>query len=460
MFFICGVALRIVAVRGDLWLDEIWSLQTAAALTAPWQILTSVHSDNSHVLNTAWMFTLGPAAAAWAYRLPALIFALLSLIYFARLARSVAPRAELCALALFSFSYLPILYGTEARGYSAALFFALCAVDCAVNSVSRVSLKRVLVFSLSCILGLLAHLSFINVLIGVGLWYAALMLRRQTTLRDALKVFLLPVVFVAALYWNYVRELEPVQGPLRGYLEVILETLAMLLGSAPFSPSNPRANVLVLFFSISALCLLLFGLRSLKADARRIDLLLFLVIFVSPPLTLFIFEPRTIFPRYFFLGFSFTLIPLASLISERLAKHGGSRRFACVVVGVFLVFNLLCFYRLAANGRNPFAKAASFMEMANGQRPIQIAASHPFRMDKLLFELQRAHPELGSEFRRVSLSEQFDFYVLQSQDVALDPALRLELEPGGELLLSSYFLSAPLSGTDLYIYTPVDAALR
>ncbi|HEY1302347.1 MAG TPA: hypothetical protein VGF24_02280, partial [Vicinamibacterales bacterium] len=51
-----AIGLRVIAARGDLWLDELWSLSFARQLDSPLQIWTSIHHDNNHPLNTLYLF--------------------------------------------------------------------------------------------------------------------------------------------------------------------------------------------------------------------------------------------------------------------------------------------------------------------------------------------------------------------------------------------------------------------
>src|SRR5215813_11426405 len=68
-----GAAVRLAATRGDLWLDEIWTLTLLEPLRSPLAIVTEVHHDNNHILNSLFMWFLRPLGSDWAYRLPAWI---------------------------------------------------------------------------------------------------------------------------------------------------------------------------------------------------------------------------------------------------------------------------------------------------------------------------------------------------------------------------------------------------
>src|SRR5512135_3181929 len=54
-----GAVLRALAARGDLWLDEIWSIEWARKAGSFLGVFTNVHVDNNHYLNTLFLRALG-----------------------------------------------------------------------------------------------------------------------------------------------------------------------------------------------------------------------------------------------------------------------------------------------------------------------------------------------------------------------------------------------------------------
>src|SRR5512143_455296 len=53
-----GSILMVLSARGDLWLDEIWSIFFAEAARSPCEILTLFRHDNNHVLNTLYLYAI------------------------------------------------------------------------------------------------------------------------------------------------------------------------------------------------------------------------------------------------------------------------------------------------------------------------------------------------------------------------------------------------------------------
>ena len=72
-----SAGLRLLAARGDLWLDELWSLSFARQMTSPLDVWTAIHHHNNHPLNTLYLFVVVHLAGAHA---SPMFFRLLSLV--------------------------------------------------------------------------------------------------------------------------------------------------------------------------------------------------------------------------------------------------------------------------------------------------------------------------------------------------------------------------------------------
>ncbi len=74
--FVCliATALRIAAARGELWLDEVWSIRLVQEHAhSPSDIFLHLQHDNNHFLNSLWVYAVGPDGSAWMYRWPAVV---------------------------------------------------------------------------------------------------------------------------------------------------------------------------------------------------------------------------------------------------------------------------------------------------------------------------------------------------------------------------------------------------
>lgn len=79
-----GCTARVLAARGELWIDEIWSLTLVAGLTSPDQVFWDLPHDNNHILNSLWLYLAGPDRAPIVYRVPAIAFGTTSILVDSR----------------------------------------------------------------------------------------------------------------------------------------------------------------------------------------------------------------------------------------------------------------------------------------------------------------------------------------------------------------------------------------
>lgn len=128
--FLGAVCLRLPALTGGLWFDEIWLLSNVGEQTL-FKTLTTFKSDNNHPLYSilSWfpVHWIGPGPVA--LRLVALVFGALSVVAAYRLAALflTSKQALVVALLLLASSH-HVAFSTNARGYTALMFFSLDAL--------------------------------------------------------------------------------------------------------------------------------------------------------------------------------------------------------------------------------------------------------------------------------------------------------------------------------------------
>ena len=125
---VVGLGLRILAARGDLWLDEIWSMALAGSAGSWAKVFTALHSDNNHYLTTLWMRQFGPGAPAILIRIPSLLAGLASMLTILARPLGINRREALAWLFLVALSPILVEYDSEARGYGMALAFGVMLV--------------------------------------------------------------------------------------------------------------------------------------------------------------------------------------------------------------------------------------------------------------------------------------------------------------------------------------------
>ena len=165
-----GAALRAPALFDAFWVDEVWSLKIAQSVSSPLEIFTSIHHDNNHMLNTLFLYLLGDQSQWFIYRFPSFLFGMGSIVLAGIIAHRRGQWEAATAMLLFSFSYPMILYSTEARGYSPAVFFALLAFLLINHYRNTTQWRHIVLFWGTTVLGFLSHLSFAIVYLAFVAW--------------------------------------------------------------------------------------------------------------------------------------------------------------------------------------------------------------------------------------------------------------------------------------------------
>ena len=122
---VAAAAVRIGAARGDLWLDEIWSLRATSQISSPLEVFTKIHYDNNHYLNSLWLYCVGLHGNSLEYRALSIVAGVGAVAMAWLVGRRRSAAAGLLSMLVAAFSYVMVVYSSEARGYLAAVFFAL-----------------------------------------------------------------------------------------------------------------------------------------------------------------------------------------------------------------------------------------------------------------------------------------------------------------------------------------------
>lgn len=182
-----GAWLRYRAALGDLWLDEIWSLDLALGMNAWHEAFWKVIHDNNHPLNTIFLFLVGDGQQPWTYRLSSIAAGTLGIIIAGwTLARDGAGRM-LTAMLLTAVLYPLVHFGSEARGYALMILFAYVAfgaVDRARHNPYRVRW----LFGFAVMMGAVSHLAILPIAFMMSVAYGLREWRAGRTLWGAFKV--------------------------------------------------------------------------------------------------------------------------------------------------------------------------------------------------------------------------------------------------------------------------------
>ncbi len=161
----------------DFWLDEIWALGNVLRLQSPLQVLTAIHHDSNHYLVSFWMYALGSGRSFASYRLPSFVAGIAAVPAAGALARVDREGRPELAMFLVALSFPLGFYSSEARGYSLAVVFALAAIGCLVRFAKDKDARFFIGYGLASALGILAHLSFLIVLVAAVVFCLVLVAR-------------------------------------------------------------------------------------------------------------------------------------------------------------------------------------------------------------------------------------------------------------------------------------------
>lgn len=156
-----GLVLRLAAARGELWLDEIWSLDLVAPLTAPWQVFYAVSHDNNHFLNGFWLALVGPDHDPLLLRAFSVALGTATVVAAGHLGLRHGPTAALVTAALFAVAYPMVHYGSEARGYAGLILATVVALDAMLRALDQPAPVHRYVLGAAIGFGTLAHLTMV-----------------------------------------------------------------------------------------------------------------------------------------------------------------------------------------------------------------------------------------------------------------------------------------------------------
>jgi len=376
---ILAALIRLLAARGDLWLDELWSLSFARQMRAPLEVWTSIHHDNNHALNTLYLFAVVHTAGAHA---PAIVIRLLSLVsgvaILPMLFRSEFDAADPAsttrawiATILCACSFLAILYSSEARGYAPVALFALLTFT-QVRRGRIVSSRDRLAFAASCALGLLSHLTFVFAYAGLFAWTARLAGRgRNLTWRSWIALHQFPVAFIAADYVLDARHLAYGGGPAFSMSEVVGRGLSVAVGG----PDAGGWAIVAAGYTISLIAL---GLILTWRDEGDEAIFFTTAVIVAPVAVLAVYRARFLEVRYFFVLLPFVWLLAARTLAFVMSCGPLGRYAAAALVMTSIAGNATHVAMSLREGRGHYADAVSVMSAMTALPDIVVAADQDF----------------------------------------------------------------------------------
>lgn len=360
---VLAIGLRLWAVGGDLWIDEIWSLNqisVARASENPIDWLALFFHSNTHPLNTLYLALIGPDASNVSYRALSLLsgIAMVFMALWVGLKHSVA--AGVVVTILFSLSYPLINYSGEARGYAPMMLCAIAAYGMLESYLERPNRKFLLGFVVASVLGLMAHLTFGVFLAGFGLWALVhLFLKHRSVIKTIARLvpifgaqILLITVYGTIAFKNMVRGGDCCPEPALPSLK-IMTYWTMGLDAYEVTSILP-----LIVFALAALILIV-----IKAKEHDLSWIFYaIVIFAFPVLVLVTETSPQVIHRYFLPTILFLLILLSQGAGDAWAAGGWKRRGMVIFVAGFCLGQAGLLLSYSEGGRGQYGRALELIK--------------------------------------------------------------------------------------------------
>lgn len=461
-----GLALRVAAAGGDLWVDEIYTLVLLEDADTPLAVFTSVLHDNNHHLNSLYLYFAGDASSTRVVRGLSIALGVLSVPVAAFALKPNGRTAMLVGAGLVALSFPMVHYGSEARGYAGLLLCILAGFGFANrNLLSDDPHTHRFALAAAIAAGTLFHLTMLFAALCIGLWvlwerwqragyqtgpairkaYAFLMPGVLAGLL-ALLLLLLPLFLGSAtsLTMGGVRPFSW-EGFIRGYGRL----LRMTAGFRHAGPDGVFLLIVVLTVALS---------RSFLSPRTRPLHSLAVISMILVPLAMALSGlPNLNMGRYFLFAAVAMIFWIAGVCGQLISTGRPGRAGAAMLLATLCGFSLWQTSSLVSMRRGQYTAALERMAAAG---PARIGVSHSRRVEvvaEYFRDRRRAFQKLtlvGPEERRCD--DPTDWYVAEVRSHRPPHPNRIEAGPPAcrrSYELVQIYPAYGLSGQDWAVYT-------
>jgi len=350
-------------------------------------------------------------------------------------------------------------YGTEARGYSLAIFFALLAWYALQQFEERPSWIWTIVFWSAVVLGFLAHLEFAICFAGLVAWALWRFARYRSKWRqgvlDLFALFTVPVVLLLAFYYVAVRGMEVGGGPEYQVMPLLIETASYMIGG----PASGALAGIVALLAVASIYVVLVYLMF-----ERDDRWIFYAVVIMAPLGLIpilLLVPLSV--RYFMISVAASMVLLSSGYTALLRRGVAGLGIGLTLLAFFVAGNAVNTVNLLRFGRGQYLAALRFMERNSEGREVVITSDHDFR-NAMLVNFYKRYLERPDYIRYVdgsALDEQYvrtnrrslgaEWLILHRFDLREQPE-RVTDHFGNNYQLTTIYRYSDLSGWNWLLY--------
>lgn len=359
---VLGLFLRLASARGDLWLDEIWSLRSLERLHRAGEILWGLPFDNNHILNSLWLWIVGPHAPPVLIRLESIVVGTLTVPMAARFCGRAGPVAAIAGAALAALGAIFVQFGSEARGYAGLLLMIFVAADALEDFILEPSGGGRVRFAGAVALGAFFHLTM---LFDAAILAIATLLRLYELGRPRRQLVTSGVELAFAGVLGAL--------PAVGFLATsVLSTHSLHLGtSTPFSFTGLAHSLTTIYAATLGLpydlpiALTVFVCAALTLAAifyvgARAAILPLTSILLPALFALLAQAPNVQYPRFFLIA-TLGLVVLTSRVAAKLWSEGQRLPVACVAL-LLILGNGIHAYDLIRLGRGDIQTLVARME--------------------------------------------------------------------------------------------------
>jgi len=386
-----GFLAIVLSARGDLWLDEVISLQWARSAKTPWDLLALYHHDNNHPINSLWLLMVGESHGTVLPRLLSIVSGAIILFLMVKLGEVLCPTRRWVPLLLASFSFPMILYASEARGYAPALAANLGATWLLLKWRNSKQFPPTLAFGLLSIVAMLSHGSALHILAAQFLWFVLVAFQDERgvihRIYRVLHWFGIPVLAGGIYYILFLREMMVAGGPHYSWVQVFGHFFGYSLGLPTEGIGGVFTTVVSILLIIAAL---VWGVFPIPCGRW-----LYSFILLVPAAVLLLTRPEFLYFRYFLVCLPYFYLLLGAL-SEALPKplHSWKRIVVAVVVVAFVSTNVARVFALLNWQRGDYSGALRYVvDRSSGDTTI--SSDHDFRNGLVVQSLKRRFPEFS-----------------------------------------------------------------
>ena len=402
--FAVGIVVRVLAAQNDLWFDEVWTLELLRErVHSVGDVFINFKHSSNHHLVSLWMWLVGQNASALMYRVPS-VLASIGTVTLAGFIGARRSRLEgYIAVILTSSSYLLVHYGTEARGYSLAIFFVLSAWYALQRFEERRSWIWIIVFWSAVVLGFLANLEFALCCAGLFVWALWRCARYRPTwrhgVRDLFALFTVPIVLLLAFYFVAVRGMELAGGPRYQVTQLLIKTASYMLGG----PGSGAVAGIAALLAVASIYVVLVYLM-FERDDRWI---FYAVVIVAPLGLIAILLPVPLSVRYFMVSVATSLLLLAAGWTTIMRRGLAGLITGLVLLAIFVTGNTANTRNLLRFGRGQYLAALRFIEAQSVEPEVVLTSDHDFRNGMLVNYYKRylARPDFIRYANGATLNE-------------------------------------------------------